>query len=131
MSPYTASGTFLSRVLDAGGPTTWGTASWTGITQVGTSIDLQVRTGDTPVPDATWTTFVAIPFLALTLGMTGRYLQYQTQLNSSVPADTPILQDVSFGMTERMDFRHPAIERSAERDASGRDDPGDSGSDDE
>ena len=99
MSPYTASGTFLSRVLDAGGPTTWGTASWTGITRVGTSIDLQVRTGDTPVPDATWSTFVAIPLPGTPLGMTGRYLQYQAQLHSSVPADTPILQDVSFGMS--------------------------------
>jgi hypothetical protein len=86
-------------VFDAGGPTTWGAASWTAVTQVGTTIDLQARTGDTPTPDATWSTFVTIPSPGSSLGMSGRYLQYRAQLATTIPSQTPVLQDVTFAMS--------------------------------
>src|SRR5262249_60201362 len=53
MTPYAANGTFLSRVFDAGSPVDWHSIQWSAVTPVGTSVAIAVRTGSTPVPDAT------------------------------------------------------------------------------
>jgi hypothetical protein len=55
LTPYAASGTFTSRILDAGSSVTWNTASWTAQTPTGTTIALSARFGNSPAPDATWT----------------------------------------------------------------------------
>ena len=57
LSPYPASGTFDSRVLDAGQPVNWDALSWTADTPAGTSVALSVRTGNTPTPDGSWSGF--------------------------------------------------------------------------
>ena len=54
MSPYPASGTFDSRILDAGQQADWDALSWTADTPAGTGIALSVRTGNTPTPDGSW-----------------------------------------------------------------------------
>src|SRR5439155_24740587 len=54
MTPYATSGTYLSRVLDAGGAATWIDASWTASLPSGTSLALSVRKGNTATPDGTW-----------------------------------------------------------------------------
>ena len=55
MSPYPASGTFQSRVFDAGQSANWGGLGWNADTTADTSVALSVRTGNTPSPDGTWT----------------------------------------------------------------------------
>ena len=62
MSPYPGSGTFDSRVFDAGvGQTAdWGALSWNSATPSGTGIAISVRTGNTPTPDGTWSAFAPI-----------------------------------------------------------------------
>jgi len=84
MSPYPASGTFLSRVLDASGPVDWGTVAWTAATPAGTSIVLSVLTGDTSTPDGTWTDFSPISNGG-SVGHPSRYLQYRAELATSKP----------------------------------------------
>ena len=50
LSPSATAGTFLSRVLDAGGGADWDTLSWTAATPALSALGLSVRTGDTPTP---------------------------------------------------------------------------------
>ena len=50
ISPYTATGSFLSRVLDAGRRVDWEALSWTHESPAGTVVFLGARTGDTPTP---------------------------------------------------------------------------------
>src|SRR4029077_15209849 len=45
MSPYAASGTYVSRVYTGGGPVQWESASWTAAVPAGTSLDISVRSG--------------------------------------------------------------------------------------
>ena len=54
MSPYPASGSFDSRVFDAGQSADWGALAWTADTPAGTGVALSVRTGNTPTPGAGW-----------------------------------------------------------------------------
>ena len=96
MSPYTASGTFLSRVFDAAEVVNWQTIQWTANTPSGTSVAISLRTGSTPTPDGSWTTFdpVAAPG---PLALTSQFIQYQAVLTSSDPTRTPALEDVTIG----------------------------------
>ena len=61
MGAFAASGSFLSRVFDGGDTVAWGTASWTSTAPSGAGVKLSVRTGNTPTPDASWTSFVSLP----------------------------------------------------------------------
>src|SRR5205085_772878 len=58
LTPIT--GRFTSRVFDGGGPGGWTNADWTSDTPAGSGVALSVRTGDTPVPDGTWTAFAPV-----------------------------------------------------------------------
>ena len=60
MSPYSTPGTFTSRVFDAGETVNWSAISWDEILPANTSIKISVRTGDTPAPDGTWSSFTPI-----------------------------------------------------------------------
>jgi hypothetical protein len=57
IGPYATSGTFVSRVLDAGSETTWASALSTIEIPAGTTLQLSARFGNTPVPDGTWSAF--------------------------------------------------------------------------
>ena len=96
MSPFASSGTFDSRVFDAGQSTSWGPLSWTTILPAGTGVALSVRTGGTPSPDASWTAFQAVSNGAA-IGTTSRYLQYRAALSTSNSLSTPQLLDVTMG----------------------------------
>ncbi|MFI5370519.1 MAG: DUF4082 domain-containing protein [Candidatus Eisenbacteria bacterium] len=93
VTPYASAGSFVSRVFDGGGPTTWGAANWTGSTPVGTSMTLLARHGDTAVPDGTWSAFTVIPSNGAAVGGRTRYLQYRADLATSDPGQTPSLDD--------------------------------------
>src|SRR5262249_33880109 len=80
LTPYAGSGTFLSRVLDAGASVTWVDAKWTAGLPAGTSLAMSVRTGNTPTPDGTWTNFVALAGSGSAINGSSRYLQYRASL---------------------------------------------------
>ena len=45
---------------DATLPVAWNTIAWSSVTPPGTSLAISVRTGSTPAPDATWSSFARV-----------------------------------------------------------------------
>ena len=95
MTPYAASGTFSSRIFDAGQAVTWHTLGWSADTPAGTSLALSYRTGNTPTPDGTWTSFTPVSVSGGALTGKSCYIQYAAQLATSDTTQTPVLNDVT------------------------------------
>jgi hypothetical protein len=108
VTPYAASGSFVSRVHDGGEPTTWGAATWTASVPAGASLAVLARTGDTPAPDASWTAFLALSNGGM-VGGNSRYLQYRADLSTGDPAVTPVLRDVAFACSPGPDLTAPTV----------------------
>lgn len=109
MTPYAAAGSFTSRVFDAGGPAAWGAATWTSALASGTSLSLSVRTGNTPVPDGTWSAFLNLPTSGSTVGGSSRYIQYRADLATTDPGRTPVLEDLAISCVAGADTMPPVI----------------------
>ena len=99
-TPYQPSGEFTSAVFDAGARVTWETASWVGEMPLGTGIAFQMRTGDTPTPDASWTAFKPVLISGVGLGMQGQFVQYRTVLTTTLNGSTPVLKEVVIAYTK-------------------------------
>jgi hypothetical protein len=98
LGPFGAAGTFVSRVFDATTTVSWNTLSWISQTPSDTAIVMAVRTGDTPIPDATWTTFRTICVSGGAIGTSARYAQYRAVLVGATDAQsTPVLEQVEIG----------------------------------
>ncbi len=95
MTPYATSGIFTSQVFNAGALVSWGTASWTSTVPSGTSLRISVRQGTTPIPDGTWTPFTPLSSSGATIGGSTRYIQYQAQLITTIPGQTPVLHNLT------------------------------------
>ena len=96
---YPSSGTFTSRVFDAGdNRATWRTLSAAADTPPGTGVTFEVRTGTTPTPDASWSDWQPVGSGGSIGGPIGRrYLQYRATLTTSDTSTTPIVEDVTLG----------------------------------
>ncbi len=99
MGPYTSTGSFDSRVLDAGSAVDWGALSWSSVTPAGTSAALSVRTGNSPNPDGSWSAWSPVAASGNPIGATSRYLQYRVDMQSSSSSATPELQSVTAAYT--------------------------------
>ncbi|WP_255433575.1 N,N-dimethylformamidase beta subunit family domain-containing protein [Tessaracoccus sp. MC1865] len=97
--PYVTNGVFESRIHDAGGPAEWGTLDYDATLPLGTSLNLEIRSGNTATPDATWTQYAPISDGAA-VGLTGRYLQYRATLGTTDVNATPVLRSVNLPYTE-------------------------------
>jgi hypothetical protein len=86
MTPYVASGTFTSRVFDAGVKTTWQSLQLVAKPSA-SSVAITVRTSN---DGSTWTGFGA--FAA---GVQSRYIQYQATLATTDVNQTPELDDIT------------------------------------
>jgi hypothetical protein len=95
-SPYQNTGSFLSRIFDAGGPRSWGAVNWTADVPVGTTLQLSQRQGNTPLPDGTWTSFSPITANGAIVGGASQYIQYRTDFTTTSSSQTPLLKDVHF-----------------------------------
>ncbi len=96
-----SSGRYVSRVLDAQQMVGWKQALWDADIPNGTTLAVQVRTGSTSTPDATWTQWITIPGngAAMPAGVANsRYLQYRLALTGSGGA-TPVVRAVGFTST--------------------------------
>jgi phosphodiesterase/alkaline phosphatase D-like protein len=96
MSPYAASGTFTSRVFDAGAVAGWGPATWNADIPTGTALGISVRTGNSPTPDGTWSSFSPLATSGASVGVNARYLQYRVSSTSTNGSATPVFRDISF-----------------------------------
>jgi hypothetical protein len=81
--------------LDAGAVVPWASMSWTADQPTGTSLAMSVRTGNTPVPDGSWTGFTAVAASGMALTASSRYIQYQATLSTTDTTQTVVLRDVT------------------------------------
>lgn len=95
MTPYSASGVFTSRVLDAGSTVDWTNVTWSGISPVGTTITVRIRSGNVSIPDATWSAWRPVSS-GDQIGSRSRYVQYEVRLGSSSDLVSPTLADIAF-----------------------------------
>jgi hypothetical protein len=94
---YLQKGTLTSVVRDAQVPVNWNRASWIAATPLGTSVSLQVRTGDTQTVGSTWSSWsdeVTTPNSLFNVLEPRRYMQYRANLYTS-SVETPRLDEVS------------------------------------
>jgi hypothetical protein len=90
MSPYAREGTFTSRVHDAGAAATWGEYEADADVPAGTTLTLDLRAGDSPEPDGSWSEWGPPP-------RRGRFAQYRAHLATGNPSRTPVVRAVTLG----------------------------------
>jgi sugar lactone lactonase YvrE len=101
-SGYASRGTYESEVRDAHTVATWGTISWRGSTPVNSRIEITTRSGNTKVPDDTWSTWSAVYTDAdgsQIVSPKARYLQWRATLTGQ--ASTPVLTSVTAAYLQR------------------------------
>jgi hypothetical protein len=94
MNPYAASGTFTSSVFDAGDSVAWQKLTATSTVPAGTTSIITYRTGSTPLPDESWSSFTALGAGGVMTG-SSRYVQFAIQMTTTAAAKTPVVQDVT------------------------------------
>lgn len=93
LGPVASSGSLTSTVLDAGSPVDWGAVDVTASVPPGSALTVRVRTGDSPVPDASWNGWTPIA-PGDPVGRRSRYIQYQLELSGG-GAVTPSVSAVT------------------------------------
>jgi hypothetical protein len=92
---YPSSGSYLSRIFDAGQLAAWQKLAWSGNKPVGTSVVIETRTGNSPTPDESWSAWANVAPDGTILNPPARYLQYRLTLLSTVPNTTPVVDAIS------------------------------------
>ena len=95
---FVAKGTVISDVLDAKMISKWGSQRWTAETPAQTGISLASRSGNTPVPDDTWSEWSAEQTdaaQATIAAPTARFLQYRVTMSTDNPAVSPGLKSLA------------------------------------
>jgi sugar lactone lactonase YvrE len=104
ISPQPATrGSYESDVRDAGTVATWGAITWHGSAPAGTSIRLFTRSGNTPVPDETWSAWSGAYTNAIGEQITSpkaRYLQWKAELTGKAGA-SPAVTSVTIAYLQR------------------------------
>ncbi len=97
-SEYSADGWIMSPVYYAGGDADWGSISWENELPAGTSIYLEIRTGDVAVPDGSWDNFAwssaAYDDAGPIAQADSRYIQWRANLSTANTSRTPVLESV-------------------------------------
>jgi len=73
----------------------WGGAARTATTPAGTAVVVQYRTGNTPTPDASWTSFTTVSTSGGALTGASRYVQFTVRETTSDSKQTPMVKDVT------------------------------------
>lgn len=97
-SYYGGGASLTSSVFDAGSPADWGNVSWQQDTPAATSVTFEVRGGDVPVPDGSWTAWAAVANGGAVPHPDSRYLQYKVGLNG-FGINTPTFSDLVIDFT--------------------------------
>jgi hypothetical protein len=97
MTPYRPSGTFTSRVHDAGTTVHWTACALDADIPPNTSVEVELRGGDTPEPDGSWSAWVPVhPATGLNgAALAARYAQYRLLLHTRKSAHTPLVRAVT------------------------------------
>jgi hypothetical protein len=102
-------GSFTSRPIDGGFLARWGRAWWSDQVPKGARVEIQTRTGSSPLPDGTWSSWS--PPLPDSSGSPiasppGRYLQWRAQLVGS-DKGSPVVRSLT--LTSQPRNRPPRI----------------------
>jgi SMP-30/Gluconolactonase/LRE-like region len=104
VAPHRAArGTYESEARDAQTVATWGTISWHARTPAGSRIELFTRSGNTEIPDDTWSSWSAAYSRAEGSAITSpkaRYLQWRAVLTGS-NEEGPVLTSVTAAYLQR------------------------------
>ncbi|HEU5123288.1 MAG TPA: fibronectin type III domain-containing protein [Verrucomicrobiae bacterium] len=91
-------GSYTSTVLDAGWKAAWQNLSWIGSTPSDTAIIFESRSGNVPVPDASWSNWEILA--SQILSPESRYLQVRATLASDNVAQlSPVLEQFQINST--------------------------------
>ena len=82
-------------MFDAGSATSWSNVFWNIIKPGGTNLDISILTGNTPVPDGTWTNFTSVKNGGQ-INVISRYIQYSVAIATTDNVATAILQNILF-----------------------------------
>ncbi|HEX7319652.1 MAG TPA: FG-GAP-like repeat-containing protein [bacterium] len=86
---------YVSSVFDAGEEVRWGIIDWDDSLPSGSNIVMYVRSGDSPVPDSTWSGWDSLAKNDdIADSLDSRYLQYQAILIYANPSYLPYLYEV-------------------------------------
>jgi hypothetical protein len=94
---YVNQGEFVSQPHDTRGVVEWGQLVWHGAVPPGTTLSLQVRSGDTATPDASWSAWSAAATASgnpISVPL-ARYVQYRVNMTTSDHLVSPRVDDVS------------------------------------
>jgi hypothetical protein len=94
VSPYEPQGRYTSRVLDAGAPADWHEVVWDADVPEQTTLALEVRTGESPCPDRSWSPWRSLSRPGDPVSAVSRCLQYRALLATADPSWTPVLREV-------------------------------------
>ena len=110
---YADSGTFTSRVSDAGDArAVWGKLTAATSPASGAGVAFATRSGNTPTPDATWSAYQPLGADNAIASPRGRYIQYQATLSTTDDRNTPSVDRVELSyaidLTEPIDTTIPS-----------------------
>jgi len=100
------SGIVESDVFDAERPATWGLVHLVAETTTGTSVTVETRSGDSPIPGAGWRPWTPTVSNAIA-SPAARYLQYRLTLSTDKPNISPVVRQVT--ISRRPQNRPPQV----------------------
>jgi hypothetical protein len=90
---YPATAEYTSAILDGGAGADWQELNYTGSTPTGTSITFYTRSGNTSIPDGSWSAWEGVN--SPIASPNNQYLQYKATLASTDIFETPTLDSVT------------------------------------
>lgn len=102
VGPYASSGTYISRIFDAGQRVLWDRITWDASVPSNSVLGVLIRMGNTQSPDNDWTEFIPVPSSGYNTQATARYLQYKLVLsanNAFHSGQVPVLRRIAFNIS--------------------------------
>lgn len=89
---------YVSSVFDAGATTEWYMIEWDAYQPSGTAVLVWVRTGNTPMPDQSWSEWQSVSNgSSIPANLKAHYIQYKARLCFTNPCFLPMLEQMTIG----------------------------------
>lgn len=101
---HSSQGTYYSDVKDTQTISTWGQISWKGVVPADSTLTLYTRSGNTKVPDETWSDWATAGTNQEGTHVTNpraKFVQWKAEFTTKNPANTPVLRSVSLAYLQQ------------------------------